>query len=120
MRRPLPQRARNGGVARAQSAYKATRHRTREILEDEGEARQIVVSSPPGPASIGVTHGAKFWTSDSNSGITVESTCAVTLSCDQTLEALTQANEEASSIADKFVEDNMQRMKKHVAKYLED
>lgn len=119
MRRPLPRRAQNGGMARSQTSNRVTRHRTREVIDSEEDARLLDVSSPPGPASIGVTHGAKFWTSDQNSGITVESTCTVTLSCDQTLDALVQANEEASSIADKFVEENMMRMKKHVSKFLE-
>lgn len=99
---------------------KATTHQSTivshrgEIVRSEQKSDVVDITTKPGSAQIGVTHGVKFWASDSSAGMTVESTCHITLSCEQRMEEIQAANEEASNLAFQLMHKNGDKMRKYI------
>ena len=100
MSRRAPRRPASGsGHVRAQ----ARDHETNHVEKVKEESFRVHVEDlPDGDARVMMQHGFKHWSMLEGSGMTVESTCSVEISCEQSEEVLARAAEIASDRAYKF------------------
>lgn len=102
--------------ANIQSTVEIKRNKKTVYKKTEDYLETVVV--PLGDGRIGVTHGKKYWCSSHCDGLTIESTCHVSLSCKQTQNSLEDANEQASKLAWAFMRHNFRRVEKDLDTYL--
>lgn len=112
-RKPPVRRKR--GKARAQSHVSVT-DKDKEVVMQEQEDEILYTHIPAGPAGVGVTHGAKWWGSTRENGMTVESTCFVSMPCQGDTESLEKANDKASELAYRFAFKNGEKMYRQLEK----
>ena len=77
----------------------------------------IELDSGDGKAKVTQTRGFKVWSSTRDSGITVEATATVKLTCGQTKAHIKDAAEEAAMLAEKLAIDGMEEMGLYIKQY---
>lgn len=108
-RRPPPKR-KSKATVKARTEVKKNKETVHQ--GEETFVRDVLVK--PGEARVSVGHGKKYWCSTQADGLTVESTCHVSLGVDQDLEEIEKANEQASELAYVFMRKNYKRVLKDV------
>jgi hypothetical protein len=114
VRKPPQRKTRGPAVISSVISVKKRKQPVRETSSHDLVTTEI----PPGPASVSVTHGMKFWASDQSSGMTIESTSSVTIPCDSDLVSLERANDTASELAHKFMTHNAVKVRRDLDAYL--
>jgi|GEM_PF-6158357 hypothetical protein len=71
-------------------------------VNEEARTRDITTDIEDGPAQVQVTHGIKRWESNRESGMSVETTCTVTIPCARNENVMQRANNYAASMAHEF------------------
>jgi hypothetical protein len=82
--------------------------------------KKISLDISPGSAQVSVTHGYKRWESVQGFGQTIESTCTITLSCEQDGEIVEEVNKKASDLAYRFAIDNGEKLLNDLKAIMED
>jgi hypothetical protein len=95
MRAP-PKRTTRGATIETHSI--ASRNKTEKVGE-RYEHRNLLHDLPDGPATVEVGYEIKRWESDRVGGITLGTTCKVTISCARDEEVVVQANDLAADLA---------------------
>ena len=90
----------------------------KEIHKEHGKFTTVLLVKP-GVAGIKVTHGKKYWCNTQVDGLSVESTCTVSLKCAQEKHELDKANEQASKFAWDYMRRNFKRVEEDIREFLE-
>ena len=93
-----------------------------EIVDqkDLGGVMKLELPLGNGKAVTSSTRGLKHWLSDRSSGITVEATVMVQVTCGQSEKAIRAAAETCGNIAEDMATDGIHQMDAHVRKFLDD
>lgn len=97
------------GKARVQSTV-LVKNQDKEVVGHRQHDEILDVDIPAGPAGVAVTHGAKWWGSTRENGMTVESSCHVSIPCHSDTDSMELANDKASELAYRFTFKNGAKM----------
>lgn len=105
---------------------KAATVSTHSVLSRNGKkVEDLSTSSVPlhgiedGPVQVQVTHGVKRWQSSRDAGMTVETTCTVTIPCARDERVMADANDVASDLALRYTWENHKHIQKDLDKFVE-
>ena len=93
--------------------WSRTDRRQRAVKHTDG-TEEIDLPSGDGKAHVGVTRGFKHWFSTGDEGLTVESTVFVNVTCGQSTDEITAAEEACSNLAEKLALKGLHHMDNHI------
>lgn len=113
-----------GKTRRAPTRSKATVNHSVSVksygkeLRRESASEVVDVLIRPGEARVSVGHSIKYWASDQNAGMTIDSMCNVSLPCEPTQAGLDMANDAASELAYTYMKRNGKRVESDMDDFL--
>ncbi len=110
---------RRGARAAVETTTTIKRGRREVYKECEKSVIETDEIVKPGIAKIDITHGKKYWCSTQVDGLSVESTCTISLNCAQKQTELDRANDQASKLAWSYMRRNFDKVKKDLNEFME-